>query len=120
MEKTWKPTVAGILDIITGALGLIGVTFLIIGGFFIPVWSTNGALGIPGTQAIPFFIPSIFWGIIIFSAIIGILALVGGIYAVQRKKWGWALTGSIAAILSNLILGILATIFTAMSKDEFE
>lgn len=41
MEKTWKPIVAGILDIISGAVGLIAVIGLIIaigiiGGFYIP------------------------------------------------------------------------------------
>lgn len=39
MEQTWKPTVAGILNIISGAVGLIAVAgliiaFIITGGFF--------------------------------------------------------------------------------------
>jgi len=109
MEKTWKPTTAGILDIISGVLGLIGAI-----SYFI-------AIGVVGSQPdVPGFVLGILWGLAFPSIIIGILALVGGIYSVQRKKWGWALAGSIAAILAFLPLGILATIFAAMSRDEFE
>jgi len=109
MEKTSKPTVAGILDIISGALGLISAICLFIG------------IGVVGSQPdVPGFVLGILWGMSFPTAIVGILALVGGIYAVQRKKWGWALTGSIAAILIFLPLGIVATILAAMSKNEFE
>jgi hypothetical protein len=59
-------------------------------------------------------------GVAIIGVAINVIALIGGIYALQRKKWGLVLAGSIAAIFSSTILGILATIFTAVSKDEFE
>jgi len=109
MEKTWKPITAGILDIISGVLGLIGAI-----GIFI-------AIGVVGSQPdVPEFVPGILWGLSFPTIILAVLALIGGIFAVQRKKWGWALAGSIAAILASTILGILATIFVAMSKDEFE
>jgi len=114
MEKTSKPTVAGILAIISGVLGLIGAICMFI-GFGV----TSGALGIP-TGYIPEFVPSLVLGMAIPSLLIAILALVGGIYAVQRKRWGWALAGSIAAILAFLPLGIPSLIFAAQSKDEFE
>ena len=53
MEKTWKPTVAGILDIISGAVGLIAVFGLII------AISVTGGFYIPGTEQIPKFVPSL-------------------------------------------------------------
>ncbi len=105
MERTWKPTTAGILCIIAGVIGLLsGMTISIIGsiaGIHIAVpWI--GAIGIP-------FI------------VLGILSLVGGIYALKRRVWGLALTGSICALVSGyLVLGILAIIFVSMGKDEFE
>ena len=114
MEKTNKPTVAGILAIIAGVLGLIGAVSMFI-GFGV----TSGALGIP-TGYIPGFVPGLVLGLAIPSTLIAVLALVGGIYALQRKIWGLALAGSIAAILAFLPLGIPAVIFTAQSKDEFE
>lgn len=115
MEKTWKPTVAGILDIVCGVLALISFIGLIIG-----IAVTSGALDIPGRWAIPWFVPTILWSIAIPTLIIGILALVGGIFALQRKYWGWALTGSIAATLSLFFVGIPTIVFTAQSKDEFQ
>jgi hypothetical protein len=115
VQKTWKPTVAGILDIVAGALVLIGVIFLVIG-----IMVTGGIFGIPGTEDIPGFVPPLISIITVLAAAISILALLGGIYAVQRKKWGLALAGSIAAFLVSNVLGIAAIILTALSKDEFE
>ena len=120
MEKTWKPTVAGILDIISGAVGLIAVFGLII------AISVTGGFYIPGTEQIPKFVPSLLTRIAVPLAVLSILSLVGGIYAVQRRKWGLALAGSISAIfasiplLGGLPVGITATILTALSKKEFE
>jgi hypothetical protein len=48
------------------------------------------------------------------------LAIVGGIFAIQRRKWRWALTGSIAATIMPTPLGIAAIIFTVLSKNEFK
>ena len=115
MEKTKKPTVAGIFNIITGALGIIGAIAMFIGFSIV-----SGGWGIPGMEAIPGFVPGIILGTAISSLPIAVLALVGGIFAVQRKQWGWALAGSIAAIFSLIILGIPAVILVAISKNEFE
>lgn len=49
MEKTNKPTAAGILNIISGALGIIGAISMFIGFGVV-----SGALGIP-TGYIPGF-----------------------------------------------------------------
>ncbi len=114
MEKTWKPTVAGILDIISGVLGLIWAACLFI-GFSV----TSGTCGIP-VGDVPAFVPGLILAMAIPQTIVSILALIGGIYAVQRKRWGWVLTGSIAAILAATPLGIAAIVFTALSRDEFE
>jgi hypothetical protein len=125
VQKTWKPTVAGILNIIAGVFNLLGAIGVIIGiivfvsvgvsPLFEEMWRELAYLGI-GLN----FLIIIMVIFAIFSAIVGILPLLGGIYALQRKKWGLALTGSIAAILGSTPLGIAATIFTALSKDEFE
>ena len=53
-------------------------------------------------------------------AIIGILAVIGGIYSLQRKKFGLAVTGSIAAFLPFSLLGLASIILIALSRDEFE
>ncbi|MFC2004598.1 hypothetical protein ACFLUY_00050 [Chloroflexota bacterium] len=41
-------------------------------------------------------------------------------YALKRKKWGWALAGSIVAIIAILPFGIASTILVAIAKEEFE
>ena len=125
IQKTWKPTVAGILNIVSGVFGIIASIFLIIVlsiGFGVLKW----ALDMPRIEALPAFLPGLLWAITIPLVIISILALVGGIFALNRKRWGWALAGSIAAVFASipilrfLPLGVVAIIFTAISKDEFE
>jgi len=127
MEKTWKPTAAGILNIVAGVTGLIAVLGLIIaiivvGGSFM-FWQTIPEIA-PGVNA-P-FVQSILLIITIPLAIVSILALAGGVYALQRKMWGLALAGSIASILASIPLlgglpvGITATVLMALSKEEFE
>jgi uncharacterized membrane protein YozB (DUF420 family) len=115
MEKTWKPTVAGILDIVVGAGGLVLVVLLIIA-----ITITGGAFNIPGIEAVPDFVPWLLTLIAVLAAAFNALILIGGIYAIQRKKWGLALAGSIAAFITSNVLGVCAIIFTALSKDEFE
>ena len=115
MEKTGKPTAAGVLNIITGGLGILWSFFFIIG--FSAATSMMGSLAMVD---IPGFMPGIILSTAIVSLLIAVLALVGGIFDVQRKRWGWALAGSIAAILAFLPLGIASTVLTAQSKGEFE
>ncbi len=54
----------------------------------------------------------------VFFLVLGILAVLGGISAVRRKKFGLSLAGAICALASGL-LGILAVIFVALGKREF-
>ena len=115
MEKTNKPTVAGIINIITGALGLIWAVFLFIGYAVV-----SGAFDIPGGIGyIPEFVSGMVLGMAIIQLILSVVTLVGGIYALQRKVWGLALAGSIVAILLFFPLGIPATVLVAQSKKEF-
>jgi hypothetical protein len=105
MERTWKPTTAGILAIIAGALQVI--------------LGTLGATGIS-------FVGGIFgigWLSAIFSPLIafGIIAIIGGAFALKRNVWGLALAGSICALVGPwFILGLLAIIFVSLGKGEFE
>ena len=51
--------------------------------------------------------------------VFGIIALIGGIYAIKRQKWGLALAGSILALPAGGILGILSIIFVSLGRKEF-
>ena len=107
MERTWKPTTAGILSIIAGAIqAIVGIVVRVIGG------SVAGLAAIPG-------LGSIFGAIAIPLIILGIVAIVGGVYALKRRLWGLALAGSICALIGPWLLGLLAIIFVSIGKKEF-
>lgn len=137
MERTWKPITAGILTIIGGVIGIgRGCFVLALAGLigklstyiteisdFIREWA--GAF-IPGTVDIPSIITRIIsissTVLIVIGAVslaLGIVALVGGIQAIRRRAWGMALAGSILALASSPVLGILSIIFVSLGKKEF-
>jgi hypothetical protein len=56
------------------------------------------------------------------TIVLGIIVLLGGICALRRQAWGFALTGAILSlplIPAGTILGILSIVFLAKSKGEF-
>lgn len=101
--NTWMPVTAGILTIIAGVVDfLVGLIRGAIGhaGFF-SIW-VLGARGVP-------------------LIVLGIIAVIGGVFALQRKAWLMALIGAICALMWPLSLfGILAIIFVALSQKEFK
>jgi len=100
----------GILTIIGGAVGIIGgiVVTVVLSGLI----STFG-LPLPGTY---FAIPAI---------VLGVIAVIGGTFALKKKNWVFALIGAILSIAASailgpaIIIGILAVIFIALGKNEF-
>jgi hypothetical protein len=110
MERTWKPTTAGVLSIIAGAIGVIfGLVLAVVGG-------ASGAL-------VGFFFPALggaIAGAFAVPLILGVVAIVGGAYALKRRIWGLALAGSICALFGVWFLGVPAIIFVILGKAEFE
>ena len=104
MERTWKGTTAGILTIIGGIAGIA------IGGVFATV-GTAFLAGIPGLE----LMAGIGAGIIV----IGVIALIAGIFTLRRRSWRFALAGAILALFPIIPLGVLAIIFVSMGKREF-
>lgn len=105
MERTWKPTTAGILSIIGGAIAVMFGLAVAVAGAFAGGFMGMGWLSAIGTPSI----------------VLGAVAIVGGVYALKRRIWGLALAGAICALFGPWgILGLLAIIFVAMGKNEFE
>jgi hypothetical protein len=113
------PTAGGVLDIVAGSLGLVGTIFLLVFG------------DIFGSRVLKTSFPSSVWqhwgwpivivGIAsILFMVIDIPAITGGVFALQRKHWGWALAGAISALIASRILGIIALVFIALTRKEFE
>jgi len=96
MERTWKPTAAGILCIIAGAIGAATViaAAILFGGLSFVICAP----------------------LVIFV----IIQITGGIYALRREKWGLALAGSICCALIGLVtLGVLVLVASiAMFSDQ--
>lgn len=137
MERTWKPTTAGILTIITGAMGIAGGIFLfllsgfmgVLGGIdwsqWVDKWSTEwwgpGAADIPGIMGNVLGITAtafLIAGIVVL--VFGIIALCGGISSIKRRRWGLSLAGSILSLFIMPILGVLAIVFVSLGRGEFE
>jgi hypothetical protein len=108
-KKTWMPTVGGIFDIVIGSL-ILSVLFLFVIGSLIIRLAESGIFD--------FNLSLLF--MVMPAIIIGTLAIVGGVFAIQRRKWGWALAGSIAAALVPILLGIVSIILLVLSRNEFK
>jgi len=112
LQKTWKPVVGGVCGIVAGSAGVLTGTAIGAFGAWWPLLTphmnpwTFSNLGLLG------------WPLLI----LGIVAIVGGIFAIQRKLWGLALAGSICAvlILPASLLGVLAVVFVSLARSEFE
>ena len=103
---TVKPIVAGIFNIVVGggillAMLIFGIAALVVSAVTIP------------------FVGFVIAIVALPVLAIGVLALLGGIYAIQRRMWGWALAGSIAAAIASNVLGVASIVLVAVSKEEF-
>ena len=118
---------------------LAGILQLIIGGGLIACWLLGSVIEnflLSVTIYIPGFWPilkqhilyllsfgdDVSVGCVIaggLSVILGITALVGGISAMRRKRFGLSLAGATCALPSG-IMGILAIIFVVLGKREFK
>ena len=124
MNRKWMPITAGVLDILGGSIQLLFVIWASIYTVF-AVHSVEGLFEVDS-----------------FFGFTGILAIVGGIYALRKKKWGLALAGSFTAFFPNILwpflfldirifisfemlltpllfFGIAAIVLTVLSRKEF-
>jgi len=116
MDKSWWPTIAGILDIISGSLGIILGLLVVVG---IVVFSAIGAgRGVP--EEFVQYGPAFLIAITIPLVLLNIVSIIGGVYALKRKKWPMALAGSITTFFVNWFFGAAAIVFTVLSRNEFK
>ena len=101
--NSWKSTAAGILTIIAGLLAILLALMMFNRHEVIGLLSHGGRWRV--------------WGFI--ALLMGVMSIIGGIFALMRKAWGAALAGAITALYPWGIFGILAIIFVAMGKQEF-
>ncbi len=115
-RNTWMSTTAGVLNIVSAAIKFALVLALVIAAVVV-----GDAMTFTGViYWTPVNVTGLLWSVAVPLAIAGALSLVGGVFALQRKQWGWALAGSIAALFPFGLLGMVSIILTALSKDTFD
>ena len=125
MKRTWKPKVAGILEIVAGLVSLQCLFGVSLEGAVFWAAFPRDLFG-AGSPAVVFLI------IVLPLVCLSLLALVGGILTLRRKKWRLALAAAIAAIVPFLVLtrlgaamaipgvlGVVAIILLIQSRAEF-
>ncbi len=125
MQKPWMPVVAGLLDIISGAMGLGFGLFLALNLHFPRFAQAAGKFGAAAGGATGGNVPSMFFpgANLVFgiaAMLLGVLAVLGGVYALKVKTWGLALAGSIAAVITGRVLGVVALIFVVLGRSDFQ
>jgi hypothetical protein len=109
-HETAQPIVAGIFNIVVGSGFILSALGLGIMGMFTA----------PFLSFLPFVVPAFISLMAVPMVLIGVLIIIGGIFAVQRRQWGWALAGSIASACISHIPGIISIILIGISKREFD
>jgi hypothetical protein len=136
-------TAGGVLSIVGGAFEVVGAGMGVAVAVSAFIWSrehpVTGVPSIAGISRVIIGLP-IWSTIAAFGVALGVVAIVGGVSALRRKRFGLSLAGAICALpsgflgavpisivspargsyaLPSVILGILAIIFIYMSKKEF-
>lgn len=108
MVRTWKPIVAGILELVSGIAWIVGAF-----AFVLLLLSRSFYLGDPDDPSTM----TRFWIVLIIMLVPGVLSLIGGGAALNRRNRVVATVG--AACSAPFGLGIAALILLARSKPEF-
>ena len=120
--NTRKPTTAGILTILSSCYGISlgaalrqGPPFL--NQFLSAIWIVD----VPFDTGAPSDASELAaYGVLYI--VFGVTALIGGISALRRRVWGFALAGAILSLWMlpiGSVLGIISIIFLIKSKKEF-
>jgi hypothetical protein len=116
-ERTWRPTVGGLLSILAGSWNfLLGLGAALGGTIFADLIPTFG--GVTGG----FGTSSVTAGAILM--VLGIISIIGGALALARRGWPMVLAGSITALVPTplilpFVMGFFALIFNVLGHKEF-
>lgn len=117
MAATSKATVAGVCDIVSGISGVIGGIPLLV--LALVGSGVLAAIPEPEVSALAVAPLALFLPLSFMCFLSGIIAIAGGVAALNRRRWGLALGGSIAAVFAFFPFGIAAVVFTILAEPEF-
>jgi len=113
--------VGGILSIVCGGFGILGIGWAVLW-----IYMSTLMFDLPQDPFTPAFpqemfqiMAIIYGGMGLILALIGALAIVGGVFALKKKHWALALAGAIAGTVTFFPCGIPAIIFVSLGKEEF-
>ena len=114
-------SVGGVLSIVMGALEISGGGTMLASaklGIQFELWDFGLYPGIWFEHIIPADSP---WLIVMggLLVVLGIIAILGGIWALRRRSFGLSLAGAIC-VLPLGFFGLLAIVFIAMARSAFE
>ena len=115
MNKQWIPTVVGVLEIVAAITALIGSLALI---FALCVINT-----VPDLQHDPDIPIGLLTGLLgtlaglVFLG--GLACLIGGVSALKRRGWFWAVAGAIVAVFVATPIGVFALVLVIVGEREF-
>lgn len=116
MERAWMATAAGILNIVSGGLALIGALTTVV---FAGVLSILPAMTAEPADDLPLGLAAgVLWALVLLCLVAALLMIVGGVAALRRSGWGWPLTGAVTALFCATPLGIFALVFVVMAEQE--
>jgi len=111
------PTAGGVLNITSGGIRLLNS--LVVCAVIIVYRIDFSFFDFKGEFGLLVAILTIYLASGAVTFILGIISIVGGVYSLKRKRWGWALAGSICSTLPFTITGVPALVFVIMGKKEF-
>lgn len=119
--SAWMPLTAGILDLLVAVPSLVlGIICAAFGGALAGMASRFGAW---------LHVPIGLLGALVCGPIVAlsVIAIVGGVFAIKNRAWGFALAAAICAcivglvpLVPGLVLGIPAIVFTVLGKEQFK
>lgn len=116
MDRSWMPTVAGVLEIVSGVVALLGALALILAGSVATI--VPELTEAPGDDLPLALVSGIIWALVALCLVAAVLAIVGGVVALRRSGWAWPLVGAITALFAAMPLGLLALIFVVLAEPD--
>ncbi|MCZ6726477.1 MAG: hypothetical protein O7A98_03880 [Acidobacteria bacterium] len=115
MNKDWMPVAAGVMEIVAGVCAGLGAAAVAFSGAVL-----HHIPDVQHEEDVPLeLITGLLGSLTVILALFGAAALIGGIFAIRRRGWGWALAGSIAALFVVPPLGVLSLILVLLGESEF-
>ena len=115
-----KSHTGGILTIVSGVLGILECAVLVIVIACVRLVETSPEFGVNYADPDVFQFIYLIYGLpALLCLLLGVLGIIGGIYAAKRRLWGLALAGAIGSVITFLPLGIAAVIMIAQAQKEF-